>query len=182
MQPKEYVASAFAVVILLLFCSPIFALAAGLSTGVSPADLRLKMFVGITNSDVIASLHSLLLPLVGAVVVFRSDYFLGWFGTLILCISCLAIVLGFFVFIATNPDIFGQDPRFSPYIEEYQDVHKSIFQMIGMLTLLFLAKLGLSKDHVQGRDSAPAVPAGTASPAEAKDTGQPASPAAGAAS
>ena len=145
MHAKEYVVSGFALIILLFFCSPIFALAIGMWSGVSPSALGLKMFVGLTNADVVNSLHSLLLPLVGAVIIFRSDYFVGIFGTLVLAVLCASIIVGFFVFLATNPAIFGTEPRFEPYISEYQGVHNAIFNMIGMLILLFLAKLGLAQ-------------------------------------
>ena len=148
MHAKEYVVSGFALIILLFFCSPIFALAIGMWSGVSPSALGLKMFVGLTNADVVNSFHSLLLPLVGAVIIFRSDYFVGIFGTLVLVVLCASIILGFFVFLATNPAIFGTEPRFAPYISEYKDVHNSIFSMIGMLILLFLAKLGLTEQSV----------------------------------
>lgn len=145
MHAKEYVVSGFALIILLFFCSPIFALAIGMWSGVSPSEFWLKMFVGLTHGDVVNSLHSLLLPLVGAVIIFRSDYFVGLFGTLVLIVLCASIILGFFVFLATNPAIFGTEPRFEPYIVEYEGVHDSIFGMIGMLILLFLAKLGLAQ-------------------------------------
>jgi hypothetical protein len=148
MHAKEYVVSSFALVILLFFCSPIFALALGIWYSVAPSAFALKMFVGLTNGDVVNSLHSLLLPLVGAVIIFRSDYFVGLFGTLVLLVLCTSIILGFFVFLATNPAIFGTEPRFEPYISEYKNVHNSIFSMIGMLILLFLAKLGLTEQAV----------------------------------
>jgi hypothetical protein len=145
MHAKEYIVSGFALIILLFFCAPIFALAIGMWSGVSPSAFWLKMFVGLTHAEVVNSLHSLLLPLVGAVIIFRSDYFVGLFGTLVLVVLCTSIILGFFVFLATNPAIFGSEPRFEPYITEFQGVHDSIFNMIGMLILLFLAKLGLAQ-------------------------------------
>lgn len=145
MHAKEYVVASFALVILLFFCSPIFALAIGMWRTVAPSAFWLKMFVGLTNADVVNSLHSLLLPLVGAVIIFRADYFVGLFGTLVLLVLCAGIIVGFFVFLATNPAIFGKEPRFTPYIAEFKDVHNSIFNMIGMLILLFLAKLGLAE-------------------------------------
>lgn len=147
MLAREYVVSGFALIILLFFCSPILALAVGMWASVDPGAFALKMFVGLTNADVVHSLHSLLLPLVGAVIIFRSDYFAGLFGTLVLVVLCASIILGFFVFLATNPAIFGTEPRFAPYIAEFRDVHNSIFSMISMLILLFLAKLGLTEQE-----------------------------------
>jgi len=54
---------------------------------------------------------------------------------------------------ATNPAIFGQHDRFEPYINEYRDVHKSVFDMIGMLILLFLAKLGINDQEAASNHS-----------------------------
>lgn len=169
MQPREYVVSIFALIILLFFCAPIFALAIGMWRGFEPDTLTLRMLVGLTNADVVNAVHSLLLPLVGAVIIFRSDYFSGLVGTLVLVTLCAAILIGFFVFMATSPTIFGRDARFSPYINEYPNVHNAVFDMISMLILLFLAKLGLSNQESSGtRKADPSEPnpnnAGAAAP------------------
>ena len=146
MRAQSQIVSAFALVVLLLFCSPIFALAIGILSSASPSTLSLRFFVGVTNNEVLNSVHSLLLPLIGAIVVFRPGELVGWAGWLVLLILCSAIVVGFFVFMATNPAVLGTDLRFAPYANEYKDVHKAIFAMIGMLTLLFLTKLGVKAE------------------------------------
>ena len=144
MHANEYVVSGFALIILVIFCSPIFALAYCIAEGLSPNTLALQVLTGMTNATVVNSLHSLLLPLVGAVIIFRSDYFVGLFGALVLLVLCLGIFAGFFVFLTTNPAILGSLPRFEPYALDFKGANQSIFQMISMLILLFLAKLGVN--------------------------------------
>jgi hypothetical protein len=143
MHAKEYVVSGFALFILIFFCLPIFALAFGIGLGLSPNTFWLQVSVGLTDADVVNSLHSLLLPLTGAVIIFRSDYFIGIFGVLVLLVLCLGIVAGFFVFVAVDPTILGSLPRFEPYASDFKGIDKSVFSMISMLILLFLAKLGV---------------------------------------
>jgi hypothetical protein len=144
MRTNEYIVSIFALLILLFFCSPIFALAIGIWSGVAPSSLGLKLFVGLTNTQVVNSVHSLMLPLVGAVVIFRSDYFSGIVGTILLLVMCTSIILGFLVYVLLNPLIFGEDQLLRFYMDEYKDVHNSIFDMISMIIILFLAKLGVN--------------------------------------
>ncbi|MDQ2633629.1 MAG: hypothetical protein M3Y78_07800 [Pseudomonadota bacterium] len=143
MHAKEYIVSSFALFILIFFCLPIFALSLGIALGLSPNTLWLKISVGLTDAKVVNSLHSLLLPLTGAVIVFRADYFAGIFGVLILLVLCLGIVCGFFVVVAITPTILGSLPRFDPYASDFKGVGEAVSNMISMMILLFLAKLGV---------------------------------------
>lgn len=149
MKSKEYIVSAFATILLLLFCAPIFAIAFAIYDGISPSANGLKIMVGLTNNTVANSLHSLILPLLASVVIFKSEQITGITSIFILFVMCLAIIVGFFAFIATSPEIFGNTQEFKPYIDEYEGIHTQIFNMIGMLIILFMSKLGVSQANTE---------------------------------
>ena len=160
MHAREYVVSGFALVILIFFCWPLFALVVGISAGVAPDAAWMKLAVGMTNNEISNTVHSLLLPLLAAVIVFRANDIASLIGIVLLAIMGLGILAGFLTVAFTNPAIMGSSQGFQPYLDEYGTVHTSILSMTSMLILLFLAKLGLD-----GTSAAPpALEGGTGLP------------------
>lgn len=173
---REYVVSGFALIFLVFFCWPIFALGFGLATGTAAGLPWMKIAAAMTNSEIANLLHSLILPLLGAVIVFRSDDILSLAGSMLLVVMGAAIIVGFVVFAMTNPTILGDSPTFKLYVTEYGEVHRSILSMTSMLILLFLTQLGLKPDPAPSLRYAPrrdgeaggTVIAGPVSPGPAK--------------
>jgi len=145
MHAREYVVSGFALIILIFFCWPLFALAGGISLGAAPDAAWMRLAVGMTNNEIANTVHSLLLPLLGAVIVFRGNEIASLPGVIMLAIMGVGIIAGFFTFAFMNPAIMGNSAGFKPYLEEYGEMHTSILSMTSMLILLFLAKLGLDE-------------------------------------
>ena len=156
MLGREYLVSAFALIFLIFFCWPILALGYGLTTGAAPSSQWMRIAVGMTNTEIANSVHSLLLPLIGAVIVFRAGDIVSIAGSLLLLVMGVGIVTGFVVFALTNPKILGSAAELKPYVTEYGDVHRSILSMTSMLILLFLTKLGLDpKSEASPADDPP---------------------------
>lgn len=155
MHAREYVVSGFALIILVFFCWPLFALAGGISAGVAPDAPWMKLAVGMTNNEISNTVHSLLLPLLAAVIVFRANDIASLIGVILLTIMGFGILAGFLTVAFINPAIMGNSQGFQPYLDEYGAVHTSILSMTSMLILLFLAKLGLD-----GTAAVPPAPKG----------------------
>ena len=156
MHAREYVVSGFALIILIFFSWPLFALAGGISAGIAPDTAWMKLAVGMTNNEISNTVHSLLLPLLGAVIVFRANDIASYAGISLLAIMGFGILAGFFAFAFTNPEIMGNSAGFKPYLDEYGEVHTPILSMTSMLILLFLTKLGLDGNAGSTRPPAPA--------------------------
>jgi hypothetical protein len=146
MLGREYVVSGFTLIFLVFFCWPIFALGYGLVSGAAANLPWMKIAAAMTDSEIANLLHSLILPLLGAVIVFRSDDILSFAGSMLLLVMGAAIIIGFVVFAMTNPAILGNAPSFKLYVTEYGEVHRSILSMTSMLILLFLTQLGLKPE------------------------------------
>ncbi|MBU0585514.1 MAG: hypothetical protein KKB66_00050 [Alphaproteobacteria bacterium] len=158
MLRRDYLVSAFALVFLLFFCWPIFAITLGILFGAAPGAGWMKIAVGMTDTDVANSVHTLLLPIVGAVIVFRSDDLVSLGGYLILAVMGCGIICGFLAFAAIDPGILGGLAAYKPYVTEYGDISKSILSMTSMLSLLFLAKLGLDTQAARAGHARPSGP------------------------
>lgn len=167
MLGREYLVSGFALIFLIFFCWPIFSLGFAFATGAAPSSQWMKIAVAMTNNEIANSVHSLLLPLVGAVIVFRSGDIVSLAGSVMLVVMGAGILTGFVVFAMTNPTILGNAPGFKPYLTEYGEVHRSILSMTSMLILLFLTQLGLSPQSAPRLHGAPRDGGGPATPGAA---------------
>jgi hypothetical protein len=140
---RNALVSAFSIFVLLLFCAPVFALFIAVTAGIAPDNPALRTAVQLIRADSATTLQSLLVPLLGAIVVFRNEMITGTTGLVILVIMGLGIFVGILDYVIFNPSFSGGGTFATPYSAEYKDVHTPILAFVNLLVVLFLAKLGI---------------------------------------
>lgn len=147
-MPIEAAKVWIAIVFILIFSMPAISIMSGLLFRIDPNAWYIILPASMINVDISKIFHSLLLPLIGALLIFRKGKLETVSGVFLIATVMVSIIITMASSLLISNEISLDMPMISVYRGTFSNLSSSFSDLVGMLILLLLTIVG-----IEGRKS-----------------------------